>query len=323
MPQSFEDMKKFRKEETDKLQNRLENMGKGSQNDDDPSWWKPKVDQAGNGYAIFRFLPAPPGEDFAFVKWWGHFFRGPGGWYVEKSLMSIGQDDPVSEMNQALWAQGENSWGRKRVSGNGEKNTITQYGTKRQLHYATNIYIKESPNPDEKGKVFRFRFGPKIFAKINDLMHPIVESDLQINPFDLWEGCDFRLIIKRVAGQRNYDSSEFVKPPSQALPSDAEMERVWKECYPLATLVEPSNFKSYDELKKKLERVCGSQPGKEVDNNDEPPVRETPSFRKTETRGGGEKSGPTMEESSSDEPPWDVGNEDEDPAAYFKRLVEK
>lgn len=316
---SFAEMKAARERDTEKLLKQLDTMGNKGGNRDDGTWWQPVIDKAGNGSAVFRWLPAPPGEDFPYVKWWDHGFKGPGGWYIENSLQSIGQNDPVSEMNFALWAQGENSEGRKRVRGTGIKGNEDEYGTKRRLHYAANIYIMSHPaRREDEGKVFRYKFGPKIFDKIDNLMHPPVETIAKINPFDLWGGCPFQLVVQKIRGQRNYDASEFIKPPVP-LGTDDEMEEIWRMCHPLAYITEPGNYKSYNDLKQKLDRVMGGlpSPGSERDDS-EPPARDP-----VPQRAAAPQRAPVKEE---DDAPWNESKkpstDEDDPTAYFARLVD-
>ena len=165
----------------------------------DDRFWKPTVDKAGNGYAVIRFLPAPQGEDLPWVRYWDHGFQGPSGlWYIENSLTSIGQNDPVSEMNSVLWNSGR------------EEDKQTARDRKRRLHYVSNIMVVSDPgNPDNEGKVFLYKFGKKIFDKIMDVMQPQFADEDPVNPFDFWEGANFKLKIQQVAGYRNYDKSEF------------------------------------------------------------------------------------------------------------------
>jgi len=212
---------------------------------EDNRFWKPEVDKAGNGYAIIRFLPAPQNEDVPFVRVWDHGFQGPGGWYIEKSLTTLGQKDPVSEHNTLLWNSGI------------ESNKELVRKQKRRLSYYSNIYVVKDPsNPDNEGKVFLFKYGKKIFEKLKEAMEPKFEDENPINPFDLWGGANFKLKIRNVEGYRNYDKSEF-DTPAPLLDDDNKLEKLWKSEYGLSEFVDPKNFKSYDELKGKLDRVLG------------------------------------------------------------------
>tara|TARA_B100001996_G_C18592593_1_gene566659 strand:+ start:80 stop:976 length:897 start_codon:yes stop_codon:yes gene_type:complete len=210
----------------------------------DERLWKPTMDKTGNGYAVIRFLPAPEGEDLPWAKVWNHAFQGPTGqWYIENSLTTIGQNDPVSEMNSAYWNSGVES----------DKEIARKQ--KRKLQYFSNILvIKDSANPQNEGKVFLYRFGKKIFDKCMEAMQPAFEDENPVNPFDFWEGADFKLKIRKVDGYWNYDKSEFDKP-SPIFKSDDEIEAVWKKQYSLKEFTSETNFKSYDELKKRLNTV--------------------------------------------------------------------
>lgn len=243
MSNTFQSLKNNRKNNFDKLNQELSKLNQTVEKDDEEGFWKPTVDKAGNGSAIIRFLPAPAGEEVPFVRVWSHGFQGPGGWYIEKSLTTLGKDDPVSEYNMELWNTGI------------ESNKEQVRKQKRHLHYYSNIYVVKDPaNPENEGKVFLFKYGKKIFDKLNDLMNPQFDDEKPINPFDLWEGANFRLKIRKVEGYRNYDKSEF-DSPSPLLEDDDELELVWKKEKPLQPFIDPSNFKSYDQLKKKLNKV--------------------------------------------------------------------
>tara|TARA_B100000424_G_scaffold166791_2_gene128174 strand:- start:5315 stop:6220 length:906 start_codon:yes stop_codon:yes gene_type:complete len=208
--------------------------------------WKPTVDQAGNGYSVIRFLPASEGAELPWVRFWDHGFKGPTGlWYIENSLTSIGQADPVGELNSRLWNSGNDADKEKARN------------QKRRLHYVTNIFVKSDPgNPTNEGKVFIFKFGKKIFDKIMDVMQPQFADEDPINPFDFWEGADFKLKIRNVEGYRNYDKSEFAGQ-SALSEDDTKLEDVYNKMYGLKEFVDPTNYKTYDELKEKLNRVLG------------------------------------------------------------------
>jgi len=223
-----------------------EASGTAQKNYGDDRKWKPTVDKAGNGYAVIRFLPAVEGDDLPWAKYWDHFFQGPTGqWYVEKSLTTIGKDDPVSEVNSKLWATGT------------KENQDIVRKRKRRLHYMSNIYIVSDPaNPDNEGKVFLYEYGKKIFDKIMDTMQPQYADETAVNPFDLWKGANFKIKIAQVAGFRNYDRSEF--GPVEALnDDDSVLEKIYGKEYSLKEFTDPSSFKAYDELKLKLTRVLG------------------------------------------------------------------
>lgn len=245
---SFSNLRKNRgnldalKAEMDKLNKPAEDQGP------DERFWTLKVDKAGNGSAVIRFLPAPGDETSPFVRYYQHGFQGPTGqYYIEKSLTSLGLPDPVSEMNKQLWDTGT------------KENQDLVRSRKRNLNYVSNIYVVKDPaNPENEGKVFLYRYGAKIFTMIQDLMAPEFEGEEAINPFDLWEGANFNLRASNngegARKFRSYDKSKF-GPQSQLLPKDEDLEKVWKMEYSLAELVAPSAFKSYDELKARLFKV--------------------------------------------------------------------
>jgi hypothetical protein len=232
----------------DSLMKEVEKLDSPQQNNrGDDREWKPTVDQAGNGYAVIRFLPAPQGEDMPWAQLWNHGFQGPTGkWYIENSLTTLKQTDPVSELNSELWNSGV------------EANKDIARKQKRRLSYYANILVVEdSGNPSNNGKVFLYKFGKKIFDKIKDAMQPEFQDEAPMNPFDFWDGANFKLKIRQVEGYRNYDKSEFAASGPVA-ESDEAIEAIWKQQHSLAEIIAPSNFKSYDELKKKLTFVLGS-----------------------------------------------------------------
>ena len=213
----------------------------------DERLWKPELDKSGNGYAVVRFLPAPDGEDLPWAKVYSHAFQGPGGWYIENSLTTIGGKDPVSEYNRDLWNSGNDS----------DKDVVRRQ--KRKLSYYSNIYVVKDPvNPHNEGGVFLFKFGKKIFDKLTAAMQPEFEDETPINPFDFWAGANFKLKIRKVDGYWIYDKSEF-DAPSSLLDDDDALEALWKKEYSLADFTAQTNFKSYDALEKRLKSVLGQK----------------------------------------------------------------
>src|SRR5210317_1207164 len=218
---------------------------------EDTRFWKPTVDDSGNGFAQIRFLPAAEGQELPWVRYFDHFFKGPTGqWYVEKSLTTLGNNDPVSEYNSRLWNSGI------------EEDKETARKQKRRLHYVANIMVVNDPsNPANEGKVFLYDFGKKIFDKIMDKMQPEFPGEEPINPFDFWSGADFQLKIRNVAGYRNYDKSEF-KASSPLLEADeTKLEATYNQLHDVSEFTAPSSYKSYDELKQRLEVVLGQSTG--------------------------------------------------------------
>jgi hypothetical protein len=250
----------------------------------DTRFWTLTRDKAGNGSAVIRFLPTPAvdGDDaLPWVRYFDHGFKGPSGkWYIENSLTTISQKDPVSEYNSALWnaSNDDASWQRKQAR-----------DQKRRLHYIANIQvIKDQSNPENEGKVFLFKFGKKIFDKITLAMNPQYPDDPAVNPFDLWKGANFKLRTRMVAGYLNYDQSTF-EGVSALSDDDSQLEKIWKSEYSLKEFVDPKNFKSYDDLKKRLNEVLGDTTEaaapkastKIVDNSDEDVPFKTAAQRKS------------------------------------------
>ena len=228
----------------------------------DERLWKPELEKSGNGYAVIRFLPSVEGEDMPWSKVWNHAFQGPTGqWYIENSLTTVGQKDPVSEHNTKLWNTGLES----------DKETARKQ--KRKLQYFSNIYVvSDSKHPENEGKVFLYRYGKKIFDKLMAAMQPEFEDESPINPFDFWEGANFKLKIRKVDGYWNYDKSEFETP--SALGDDSMIEGVWKKQYALKEFTASTNFKSYEELKTRLEAVLSGtvSVGNVTDTMDDEPI---------------------------------------------------
>jgi len=214
----------------------------------DERLWKPELDKSGNGYAVLRFLPAIEGEDLPWAKVFNHAFQGPTGqWYIENSLTTVGKADPVSELNSSFWNTGLES----------DKEIARKQ--KRKLQYFSNIYVvTDSKNPQNEGKVFLFRYGKKIFDKLMAAMQPEFEDETPVNPFDFWQGANFKLKIRKVDGYWNYDKSEF-EAPSAMFENDGQIEEVWKKAYALNEFSAPTNFKSYEELKARLDVVLSGQ----------------------------------------------------------------
>ena len=239
-------MKKKRGEKLQSLLKETAKINTPSQGQgDDDRFWRPELDKSGNGMAVVRFLPAPDGEDLPWARTWNHGFQGPGGWYIENSLTTLGQKDPVSEYNSQLWNSGI------------EANKEIARKQKRRLTYISNVYvIKDPANPQNEGTIRLYKFGKKIWDKLNDKMNPQFEDETPVNPFDLWEGCNFKIKIRKMDGFSNYDKSEF-ETPSALHEDEAKMEEIWKTEHSLEEFTNEKNFKSYAELKEKMERVLG------------------------------------------------------------------
>lgn len=226
----------------------------------DERYWQPTVDKAGNGNAVIRFLPAIEGESVSWVRYWDHGFQGPGGWYIENSLTTLGQEDPVSEYNSKLWAidpKNEHCPFKKQAR-----------DQKRRLHYVSNILVVKDPaNPANDGKVFLYKYGKKIFDKLNAAMNPQFDDQEAVNPFDMWEGANFRLRITKEDGYRSYNSSDFAAATAIAK-SDEAIENIWRQGFALQPILDPANFKSYGTLKERLNRVLGlAKTGKVVEED--------------------------------------------------------
>jgi len=300
---SFEQLKQNRDNAISKLvAASTSNNEKKSYGDD--RVWKPTVDKAGNGYAVIRFLPAGGGEDLPWVRYWDHGFKGSTGrWYIERSLTSIGQNDPVSELNSQLWNTGRDE----------DKETARQ--RKRRLHHVSNILvISDSANPENEGKVFLYEYGKKIMDKIMDVMQPQFADETPINPFDFWNGANFKLKIRNVEGYRNYDKSEFDASTKLYDGDETRLEEIYNNLYKLDEFTDPEYYKSYAELQKKLYEVVGEadvantfSPVQTVEmNTTKEPIVDAPAPQ-------------TVSEPVSSTSDGDTG--DEDSLSYFARLA--
>ena len=295
---SFANLKKQSKlgSLTQKLVKEVEKMNNTGGSADDRNW-KLECDKSGNGYAVIRFLPAPDGEDLPFVKLYSHAFQGPGGWYIENSLTTLGKKDPVSEYNTTLWNNGTDA---------GKETARKQ---KRKLTYISNIYVVKDPaNPENEGKVFLYKYGKKIFDKLTAAMQPEFEDEEAIDPFDFWQGANFKLKAKNVAGYRNYDSSEFTAV-TPLLDDDDALEALWKKEYSLAEIVAADQFKTYDELKTRLDYVLG---------NKKPVASQVETFDEDNDRGSAEE----LVTAAVSTTPSSINEDDDDDAlSYFSKLA--
>ena len=279
---SFKDLKKNRMSNLESLSKQVEKLAEKPTYGDDRIW-KCERDKSGNGYAVIRFLPASNNEDVPWVQMWSHGFKGPGGWYIENSLTTLGKDDPVSKANTALWNSGIDS----------DKDIARD--RKRKLSYYSNILVLEdSANKENEGKVFLFRYGKKIFEKITSVMNPEFKDETPLNPFDFWEGANFKIKIRQVEGYVNYDKSEFADQSKLFDGDDEKCEVIWNQQHSLQDLVSADNFKSYQELEARFNTVVGSGSNFEESIESEDAVE------------------PAVKESSND-----------DSLDYFKKLAEQ
>jgi len=299
---------------TSKLVKEVEKMNKTSGGADE-RLWKPEMDKTGNGYAVIRFLPAPDGEDLPWVKMYTHAFQGSGGWYIENCLTTVGGKCPVCAHNNGLWNSGIES----------DKEVARKQ--KRKLSYYANIYVvQDKANPQNEGQVFLYKFGKKIFDKIMEAMQPEFEDETPINPFDFWQGANFKLKLKKVAGYWNYDSSEFDRPGA-LLDDDDALEAIWKKEYSLEELVSADQFKSGDDLQKRLDYVLGNRPAarrtdESLEDESEGRGSFKPEFNRSEETESElpsefrQKLSELSNSASSDD------GEEDDTLSYFQRLAD-
>ena len=302
----FKDMKSASGSNYQSLASEMDKMAKKSESYKDDRMWKADTDKTGNGYAEIRFLPAPDGEDLPWARVWNHGFRGPGGWYIENSLTTIGLKDPVSEMNSQLWASGSDD--DKKIARD----------RKRKLSYISNILVVSDPkNPQNEGKVFLFRYGKKIFEKIQEAMNPQFQDEKPTNPFDFWNGATFKLKIRQVEGYTNYDRSEFSAPSAVLGGDDAAIEKLLKKQYSLKEFTDPKSFKTYEELKTRLRDVLGDNIRASTSENAYKGGAEKASFDDEDVAPVVKKAAP-----QSKKPVKESTDDDtEDALSYFEKLA--
>ena len=286
------------------LLSKAESLNKTEVRGADERLWKPEVDKAGNGYAVIRFLPAPDGEDLPWAQVWSHAFQGPGGWYIENSLTTLGKKDPVSDLNRELWNSGNDA----------DKDVARKQ--KRKLSYYSNIYVISDPaNPDNEGRVFLYKYGKKIFDKLTEAMQPAFADETPINPFDFWKGADFKVKIRKVEGYWNYDKSEFAEPSTLKGFDDTELETVWKQQYSLTEFTSADKFKTFDELDARLQTVLS--PTTTSRRRDDELADESEG-RYREVKGATEIASESAPSFKSATPP---AEEEDDALSYFAKLA--
>ena len=289
---------------TAKLVKEVEKVNNSSGGGDE-RLWKPELDKSGNGFAVIRFLPAPDKEEIPWAKLYTHAFQGPGGWYIENSLTTVGGKDPVSDYNRELWNSGNES----------DKDTVRKQ--KRKLSYYSNIYVVKDPtNPANEGKVFLFKYGKKIFDKVMEAMQPEFEDVSPINPFDFWQGANFKLKIVKKDGFWNYDKSEF-DSVAPLLDDDDALEAIWKKEYSLAAVTAADQFKSYEDLERRLKYVLGKKPAQSRFIPDEELEDESEGYN---SRSVAEET--VTKAVSTPTPSTTVDKDEDDALSYFQKLAE-
>jgi len=300
----FKDMKSASKNAYQTLASEMDKMAKKSESYKDDRLWRAETDKTGNGYAEIRFLPAPDGEDLPWARVWHHGFRGPGGWYIENSLTTIGLKDPVSEMNSMLWNTGS------------DKDKAIARDRKRKLSYISNILVVSDPaNRDNEGKVFLFKYGKKIFDKLQEAMNPSDPDEPKFNPFDFWKGANFKLKAHMDSGYVSYEKSGFSAPAPLFEGDDAKLEALWKKEYALKEFVAEDQFKSYEELSTRFSQVMKVSSAASVKAEDAEPE----DFR---TKMG--KANQVAESASKKAPVKKIVDDDDESEAlsYFRKLAE-
>ena len=289
---------------TAKLVKEVEKVNNSSGGGDE-RLWKPELDKSGNGFAVIRFLPAPDKEEIPWAKLYTHAFQGPGGWYIENSLTTVGGKDPVSDYNRELWNSGNES----------DKDVVRKQ--KRKLSYYSNIYVVKDPtNPQNEGKVFLFKYGKKIFDKVMEAMQPEFEDESPINPFDFWQGANFKLKIVKKDGFWNYDKSEF-DSVAPLLDDDDALEAIWKKEYSLAAVTAADQFESYEDLERRLKYVLGKKPAQSRFIPDEELEDESEGYN---SRSVAEET--VTKAVSTPTPSTTVDKDEDDALSYFQKLAE-
>jgi hypothetical protein len=310
---SFADLKKQSKmgSLTEKLIKQVEKLNDSGSKDDD-RFWKPVMDKSGVGSAVIRFLPAPEGCELPWAQVWSHAFQGTGGWLIDNCLTTLGQQCPVCEKNRVLWNSGS------------DRDKEEARKQKRKLSYFANIYVIRDPaNPDNEGKVFLYKFGKKIYDKILAAMQPEFEDETPINPFDFWTGANFKLKLVKKDGYWNYDKSEFAAPSPLLDGDDDDLEKVYKSLNNLNDFTDPKEFKSYDDLKKRLEYTLGLRG---VPKNQDPEVvaeeEDWDRERRGETSSSSRSASYDDVTSSSSKSSYEDEDGEDDALSYFQKLAE-
>ena len=286
------------------LLSKAESLNKTEVRGADERLWKPEVDKAGNGYAVIRFLPAPDGEDLPWAQVWSHAFQGPGGWYIENSLTTLGKKDPVSDLNRTLWNSGSDA----------DKEIARKQ--KRKLSYYSNIYVLQDPaNPQNEGRVFLYKYGKKIFDKLTEAMQPAFADETPINPFDFWKGADFKVKIRKVEGYWNYDKSEFAEPSTLKGFNDSELETLWKQQYSLTDFTAPDKFKTFEELETRLQTVLSATPTRRIPDEE---LEDESEGKYREVKGATEIAASAAPSFKSASAPVE---EEDDALSYFAKLA--
>ena len=295
---NFAELKRKSQSNFDFLQKELQKSTNANSSGDD-RLWKPALDASGNGYAVIRFLPAPEGESLPWAKLYNHAFQGPGGWLIDNCPTTKGEQCPVCAANNKLWNSGVES----------DKEIARQ--RKRKLSYYSNIYvIKDSANPENEGKVFLYKYGKKIHDKVLAAMQPEFDDETPVNPFDLWEGANFKLKIRTIGGYWNYDASEFAAPSALSADDD-EMEQLWKQAHSLEAFTTADQFKSYEEIESRMSAVLGmSRPAQQVQYEEEEEPTPVGGFNAPDIT----PSAPSVSTNETD---------DDDALSYFQRLAEE
>ena len=300
---SFSDLKKKSSlgSLTSKLISEVEKMNTSGGSDE--RIWKPEVDKAGNGFAVIRFLPAPEGEELPWAKVYSHAFQGTGGWFIDNCLTTVNQSCPVCESNRDLWNTGSKA----------NQEIVRQ--RKRKLSYYSNIYVvSDKAHPENEGKVFLFKFGKKIFDKISAAMQPEFDDETPIDPFDFWQGANFKVKITKKDGYWNYDKSEFDTPGTLGNFDDDVLESIWKKAYSLEDFTKADSFKSYEQLDARLKSVLGQKTAPKKDE----------SFDDEDNDRGPELTEDLRSELNSLSRSSSSVDEDEDDAlSYFQKLAEE
>ena len=210
-------------------------------------YFKLKVDNDENGQAILRFLPQKDLSEVPYVEKFSHYFKDDitGEVYNELSATTFGEKDVIGKFNSWLWGKGLEDRARKQA---------------RKRSYYSNVYVVRSEVKEQEGQVLIYQFGQKIFAKIKSAMFPTSEFDEPINPFDVFEGANFRLKASKVSGYRNYDNSVFEQNTGPLLGDDDKIDGVLEQCHDLTSMVSKSMIKTEEEQLKILDKVFGRDP---------------------------------------------------------------
>jgi hypothetical protein len=255
------DFKKFKQQRKEAAAKVASNLSAKKPSYIDDRFWDVTKDKMGNGEAIIRFLPQKDIDALYYLTRRVHGFDVNGTWFIENCPTTLNHDCPVCDYAKTLWEK------YKKNKTDENKAIASKFSSSPQS--IVNIMVVNDPaKPDNNGKVFLYKIGMKVTTKILDKIAPKSELDEPINVFDLWEGRNFKLCVKRVGGFNNYDSSEFRAESTPVAKTDDAIEEIYNQIRDLNGFLEEKEFKTFDEIETKFNKIMGSsKKSKQEDHN--------------------------------------------------------